>query len=172
MSLVCCIGCGAQFSEFNAPAHRYIRSSSGCWACFRMVTARGASRSLGCPKLHRLTLDAYTVQHPGKATRQNARSIALHLISLYAFFEEAMEVGEVARVIRRAAKQKARFEWLSPPSFKGEMTIADIGRATESQEHTRLVWLWARSAWSAWSEHHPTIRNWLSEMLSGKGGLE
>ena len=74
---------------------------------------------------------------------------------------------EATTIIAQAAKWKERFEWLTPPRSKGKLTVADVHQASDAQEHARLARQWAWSAWSAWSEHHPEIREWLSESWSG-----
>jgi hypothetical protein len=162
MSLISCVGCGGQFPESDGPTHRYMESSPGCWACFGEVLTREYS-DLRYREVHRLTVDAYAIQHPGQPSLQCIRSIALHSISLCAIFEEGVEMGQATKIIQQAAKDKERFVWLTPPASMGALTIADIHPAKDPQEHARLVHQWARSAWSAWSEHHPTFRKWLAE---------
>ena len=162
MSLITCIGCGGQFPETNGPTHRYMESSPGCWACFGEVLAREYS-DLQYQKVHRLTVDTYALQHPGQPSPQSIRSVALHSISLCAIFEGGVEMSQATKIIEQAARQKERFAWLSPPSSMGALSIAEVHRAADAQDHARLVDQWARSAWSAWSEHHAVIRRWLSE---------
>ena len=64
-----CFSCGAQVPDVEGPTHRYMLSSPGCWAVFGEVLAREYSNALYM-KNHRLTVDAYAVQHPGKPSRQ------------------------------------------------------------------------------------------------------
>lgn len=162
MGLTVCIGCGGRFPAVDGPTHRYMESSPGCWACFGEVLAREYS-DLQYQKVHRLTVDAYAVQHPGQPSLQSTRSVALHLISLCAIFEEGVEMRQATEVIQQAAKGKDRFRWLSLPSSRGALTVADVHPAEDAQEHARVVRQWAEAAWLAWSEHRPTIRKWLSE---------
>jgi len=162
MTLTACIGCGGRFPDIEGPTHRYMESTPGCWACFGDVLAREYS-DLAYHRVHRLTVDAYAVQHPGQPSRQSIRSVALHAISLCAIFEKGIEMHDATAVIQHAASQKERFEWLSPPASMGALTIADVHQAADAAEHGRLVRRWAESAWTAWSAHHPTIRKWLSE---------
>ena len=163
MSLIACIGCGGQFPETDGPTHRYIESSSGCWACYGEVLAREYS-DLQYQKVHRLTVDAYAVQHPGRPSPQSIQSVALHLVSLCAIFEGEVQMNEATKIIAQAADRKERFAWLAPPSSRGALTVAEVHRAADAQEHARLIRQWAFSAWSAWSEHHPRIRRWFSEI--------
>lgn len=165
MSLITCIGCGGQFPDVEGPTHRYMESSPGCWACFGEVLAREYS-DLQYREVHRLTVDAYAIQHPGQPSLQCIRSIALHGISLCAIFENGVEMNQATEIIQRATRYKERFVWLTPPSSMGDLTIAEIHPAKDKTEHVRLVWEWGQSAWSAWSDHHPRFREWLQQSLT------
>ena len=166
MSLSPCIGCGGLFPESAGPTHRYLGSSPGCWSCFTGVLARQYS-DRAYYEVHRLTADAYAVQHPGRPSPQTIQSVALHLISLCAIFEQGVELEKATRIIAQAARRKERFTWLTPPSSTGAMTIADVALAEDATDHARRVTRWARSAWSAWSAHHPVVRQWLSTSWAG-----
>ena len=157
-----CVGCGGPFPAADGPTHRYMESSPGCWACFGNVLAREYS-DLQYGAVHRLTVDTYAVQHPGQPSQQTIRSVALHAISLCAIFEEGLELHQATKAIQQAAKNNDRFEWLTPPTSMGSLTVADVHRARNAEEHAQRVRQWAASAWSAWSEHHPTFRKWLSD---------
>lgn len=157
-----CPGCGGMFPEMEGPTHKYMESSPGCWACYGEVLAREYS-DFRYQKVHRLTVDAYAVQHPGQPSPQSIRSVALHLISLTAIFEKNMELQQATKLLQKAAENKEQFIRLTPPASLGELTVADIHAAKDADEHARLVREWAESAWMAWSDHHPTIRKWLAE---------
>lgn len=161
-SLSACPGCGGLFPEIDGPTHRYMEASPGCWACFGAVLAREYS-DLAYHAVHRLTVDAYALQHPGQPAAQTIRSVALHAISLCAIFERSVGLSEATQVIRQAATQKERFEWLQPPASMGALTIADVHRAEDAVEHARLARQWAESVWAAWSVHHARFRQWLSD---------
>ena len=166
MNPIPCIGCGGLFPDTEGPTHRYMESSPGCWACFGEVLAREYS-DLHYYAVHRLTVDAYALQHPGQPSPQSIRSVALHSISLCAIFEKSVELDQASQILGLAAKQKERYEWLSPPASMGAVTVADVHRATDASEHVRLVRQWAEAAWTAWAEHHGVIREWLSESWTG-----
>lgn len=162
MTETTCVGCAGRFAAIDGPTHRYMESTPGCWECFGQVLTREYS-DLQYQRVHRLTVDAYALQHPGRASLQTIRSVALHSISLCAIFEDGIELNKATRVIQQAAKIRDRFEWLVPPASTGSLTIADVHQARDAEEHTQVVRQWAKSVWSAWSDHHPTIRKWLSE---------
>ena len=158
-----CIGCGAEFPETDGPTHRYLESSAGCWACYGEILEREFS-DLDYYAVHRLSVDTYALQHPGQPSPQTIQSAALHAMSLCAIFENGVELSAAGKVLQQGAKHKDRFEWLTPPTSRGTVTVADVHQAQSAVEHADLVHKWAESVWSAWSEHHPTFRTWLAEI--------
>jgi hypothetical protein len=161
MNLVPCIGCGASFPQRDGPTHRYMESSPGCWAAFGEVLAREYSDP-SYSRVHRLTVDAYAVQHPGRPSPQSIQSVALHLISLCLTLEQGIDdMFTATDSIRAAAETKHRFRWLPPPPSLGAITIADVVGSSNGEDHERRVRVWAAAAWTAWSEHHGVIRGWL-----------
>ena len=162
MKMTTCVGCGGSFSDTDGPTHRYMESSPGCWDCFTQVLTREYS-DLRYRNIHRLTVDAYAVQHPGQPSKQTVRSVALHAISLCAVFEDGLQPDKATRLIQQAAKDKDRFVWLTPPACMGNLTVSDVLQASAGREHIETVRQWAESAWNAWSEHHSIIRNWMED---------
>ncbi len=75
---VSCFSCGALAPDIDGPVHRYMDSSPGCWALFGEVLAREYS-DYNYASHHRLTVDAYAVQHPGKPSPPSIGSVAVHL---------------------------------------------------------------------------------------------
>ena len=158
-ALVPCVGCGALFPEQEGPVHRYMESSPGCWAAYGEVLAREYSdREFGTR--HRLTVDAYAAQHPGRPSPQTVQSVAVHLISLGLVLERGFDPRRATAAIKAAASRKGSFRWLQPPASLGEVTVADVFRARDAAEHLAAVEAWAASVWRAWSAHHDTVRGW------------
>jgi Family of unknown function (DUF5946) len=58
--------------------------------------------------------------------------------------------------LQRAARDKGRFPWLTPPESRGSVTVKDVHRADSVEEHWKLARAWADSAWVSWSLHHAT----------------
>ena len=157
-----CPACGAESPDIEGPVHRYMVSSPGCWALYGEVLAR----EYGDPayfQVHRLTVDAYAVQHPGGTDRQSIQSVGLHLVRLCLVFEHDLAAERANQAMLAAGESKHRFTRLEPPESMGEITVADVVRAASVDEHRAAVREWARSAWEAWSEHHPTVRSWLPD---------
>jgi len=154
-----CLGCGAVVPTTDLPGHRYIGASAGCWAVYGTVLAReyGEWRY---PATHRLTVDTYTVQHPGTPSRQSIQSVAGHLIGLFVVLELGWPPAQATQAIRIAAERSERFTWLEPPPTRGDLTIVDVANAATFAEHEQVVQRWARSVWESWQFHHSTIRHW------------
>jgi len=160
MKTIPCVGCGAQFPDVTGPTHRYIESSPGCWAAYGEVLAR----EYGDPafgRVHRLTVDAYAVQHPGQPSPQSIQSVAVHLMSLCLVLEQGRSMEQATEAIGRAVKGKQDFVWLNPPAGRGAVTVNDVLGTTDAEAHVAMVGQWAKSAWEAWSPHHAQIRAWL-----------
>lgn len=159
VTLIPCPGCGGRFRDVDGPVHRYMESSPGCWAAYGQVLAREYSaRSLA--DIHRLSVDAYAAQHPGRPSPQSMKSVGVHLIRLCLNVERGFDVRESNRVMVAASKVKDRFDWLPPPASLGSITVANVAGAESVEEHRRTVRAWAASVWEAWAEHQETIREW------------
>ncbi|GAB4109780.1 MAG: hypothetical protein Kow001_10190 [Acidobacteriota bacterium] len=143
----------------ESPGHPYIGASPGCWGIFLEVVAREYGE-YGYPSFHHLTVDTYAVQHPGTPSKQTARSVALHLISLYYALEKGWDVSGVREVLRQAASRREGFRWLEPPAPPASLTVLDVAGAGSLAEHEAAVRRWARSVWDSWAGHRETIRRW------------
>lgn len=156
-----CPGCGGRYPATDGPVHRYLESSPGCWAVYGEVLAREYQQPAYF-QAHKLTVDAYAVQHPGQPSAQSIQSVAVHLIRLCLLLEHGLDVERANAAMLSAARHKARYHWLTPPDSRGEITAADVHRTASAAEHIARVRAWAASAWTAWSEHHGTVRAWIS----------
>jgi len=160
MDLRKCFSCGGEFPDIDGPVHRYMESSAGCWAVYGEVLAREYSDP-SFFEVHRLTVDAYAVQHPGSKDRQSIQSVGVHLIRLCLFLEQGLSPENANDAMLSAGKNKKYFTYLEPPLNLGAITAKDIANAKSADEHKDIVKKWAESAWDAWSIHHDTIRKWL-----------
>lgn len=162
MVMIECKGCGGLFEDIQGPTHRYMESSPGCWAAYGEVLVREYSDP-AYYGVHRLTVDAYAVQHPGQPSPQSIQSVAVHLISLYLVLERNVDMQRATLAMQTAIKPKGRFVWLTPPPSLGSITVADVHQAKKIEEHLALVRTWVVSAWTAWSPHQATIRRWVPD---------
>lgn len=161
-----CPGCQASVPASDGPTHSYIGASAGCWKLFGELLAREYSDP-EYMKVHRLSVDAYAAQHPGKPGRRSSQSVSVHLLALYLLLEKKTSHEYITRILDKVIKEKKNeFEWLEPPSSLGSMTAADVLPARNAREHAELVQRWAQSVWEAWAPHHEAIRTLAQSYLA------
>lgn len=137
-----------------------MESSPACWAAYGEVLAREYSDPAYF-QVHRLSVDAYAVQHPGKPSPQTIQSVAVHLIRLCLLLERSLPMERANEAMLRASEQEGKFVWLAPPGSLGTVTVADVWKAAALEAHMAAVRRWSESAWEAWATHHATIKSWL-----------
>jgi len=147
-----CPHCGAQA----------VGGEDGCNELFREVVGREFSR----PELfrvHRLTVDAYSLQHPDQYMK-SAKSAVAHLTGM-CWAMEGDHDPSVSVALSRFLDGNPRFPKPEPvpaPGQRGTMTILDIHSAPDSAEHIDRVKGWALQAWESWSDHHEQARRWVA----------
>jgi hypothetical protein len=150
-----CPGCGSRLPAVDGPTHAYMTSSPACWAAFNDVLAREYQDATLMP-VHRLSVDAFAVQHPGDGSRRAIQSVGLHLARLMAQIEGRIAGAGANELMLGFAARKQELPELPPPPSFG-MTVADVVGAPD---HAAAVRQWAQSAWEAWSDQHAFIRRW------------
>jgi hypothetical protein len=158
--VIACPGCGALVPDIQGPTHNYIESAPGCWAAYGEILQREYGE-FEYPPVHRLTVDVYAVQHPGRALRRASQSVALHLVSLCLMIEYGKTPEEAMRGMMGVLAHRPALGWLTPPDTRGEITVLQVRGAADEPEHEQRVRAWARSVWNAWGAHHQTIHEWL-----------
>jgi hypothetical protein len=154
-----CYGCGAQVQKSDGSTHGYIGASPGCWAVFGEVLAK-EYEEFNYPPVHRLTVDAYAAQHPGKPSRQTIQSVAVHLIGLHLMLDLIHDADWATKTISKVVQNSQDFHWLEPPSSLGGMTILDVYGTENLKDHTDHVYNWVHAVWHAWQPHHAQIHAW------------
>lgn len=157
-----CVGCGALVPDTDDVTHTYIGASPGCWSLYGGVLEKEYG-DYRYGRVHRLGVDAYAAQHPGAPERRSIKSVAMHLIALHLELEKRVASDRIMRAMQRAADRSESFVWLDPPASPGEVTVLDVLKAQDPDEHAWIVRHWAESVWEAWTPHHETIRRWASE---------
>ena len=160
-----CPGCGARYAPHATDTtHAYIGASPACWAAFGELLAREfQDRAYG--RVHRHTVDVYTVQHSGDDDRRQRQSVAIHLIGLCHWLEYGLDAnGVIAATQAMLKRERPDWPWLEPPS-EFEMTVRDVLAAESGEEHERLVRRWAETTWEAWGAHHDVVRGWAADAL-------
>ncbi|MFQ3684916.1 DUF5946 family protein [Roseiflexus sp.] len=159
--LIKCPGCGALVKAIHGEPHKYIGASVGCWEIYGEILAKEYGE-YGYPEtVHRLTVDTYAVQHPGKPSRQSIQSVNTHLISLYLVLERGLEGTAATQAMTKVLQYANEFVWLEPPVPNGQMTVLDVVRARDFSEHQELVHTWARDVWMAWSAYHHLMQKYV-----------
>jgi Family of unknown function (DUF5946) len=115
------------------------------------------------PAIHRLSVDAYAVQHPGKPERRAIRSVAVHLMGLCLVLARGWRLERVTPQLGRLL-DRAQPHWLEPPTPNGTLTV-EHPLADSTEHHAARVREWAADVWQAWSPHHPQVNAWLDSYL-------
>ncbi|MEK6276913.1 MAG: DUF5946 family protein [Actinomycetota bacterium] len=159
-----CPGCGLVLPEYVGPTHPYVGSSAACWALYGALLAREYGE-LGYPECHRLTVDAYAVQHPGRRERRSIQSVDTHLCGLYLMLERGIDGPGATALKNRILATGPRFRWLNPPATSEALTVLDVLHRDDNEQHCDVVERWAGSVWDAWELHHETVRDWVETAL-------
>jgi hypothetical protein len=151
-----CEDCGTVVAEGRA----------GCLKLFEEILAREFS-DYRYGRIHRLTVDAYSLQHPDKYMR-SGKSFAAHLTGMYASLEgeDALSLS-TNQVVQKWLSTNPQVEKPARiPGHRGELTITYIYSATDADEHAKRVREWARDVWAAWAEHHDLARRLINQATS------
>lgn len=164
-----CPGCQANLPKINAPTHRYIGASPSCWQIYSAL-------NVGEPPLARdiatsLLVDAYAAQHPGTPNPQAIRSVAVHLLTLYGILVKDVVYQNAIWIRRRALRSQnhakpTHYHWLTPPSFSGTITVADIGQTLTPAARTQKTKQYIDEVLQTWSDTHlSTISDWYERFV-------
>jgi hypothetical protein len=133
---------------------------AGCLRLYEDVLAReyGDQRYF---KVHRLTVDAYCLQHPERYM-VSGKSFVVHLIRMHIALE-ANNDAHLNEVLRKWIDNKVTIEKPATlPSKRGGLTITYIHSASTPEEHSVRVCEWAGDVWNSWKEHHALARQLLA----------
>jgi hypothetical protein len=159
-----CQGCGVVLPEYDGPTHPYIDASAACWALYGELLAREYAE-LGYPECHRLTVDAYAVQHPGRREPRSMKSVGAHLTGLHLVLERGLDGPAATALKNDVLATEPSFPWLNPPGPGSALTIREVLLSQSGIRHCDAVEIWARSVWSAWELHHDAVAGWVEEAL-------
>ena len=145
-----------------------LESEVECKQYFETIIAKEFS-DFRYAKLHRLTVDAYSLQHPDPYML-SAKSFVAHLTGMCCFMEHGGD-----RDLLRTLQQwlGGRREDLEKPELLedlGELTIAHITETTEGAEHERRVGEWATDIWRAYAIYHDLAQDWIKTAKREQGG--
>jgi hypothetical protein len=159
-----CPDCKIALPKNDGGSHAYLGASSSCWALYGELLAREYNDP-AYMTVHRMTVDAYCAQHPGKPERRTIQSINVHLVGLFLTVERDAS-GDFARNVigTLIEKYSDHFRWLDAPLSLGDMNVQDVLAAKDADLHQTLAKQWAESVWQAWSPLHGHIRT-LAELV-------
>lgn len=147
-----CEDCGAIVADGKA----------GCLKLFEEIIAKEFG-DYRFGKIHRLTVDAYSLQHPDEYMR-SGKSFAAHLTGICAALESAENASAVNRAVQKWLGTNPNIDKPAAlPERKGNLTIIFLQNATDADEHARRVREWARAVWSAWAEHQGLAKRLIDE---------
>ena len=159
-----CPGCGGLFPTGDGPRHPYMLGSPGCWARYGVVLAREYADPV-LMAVHRLSVDAYAVQHPGRVDERRAvQSVWLHLGRLSLQLGGRTVPRDTHAAMGKLNAGKATLPPLDPPTAFA-LTAADLPLTGEPAAHIAAVTAWADAAWQAWTPHHDAVRRFVATAL-------
>lgn len=161
-----CFACGGQFETDEGATHAYMLSIPGCWAAYGELLAREYSDPALFAASHRLSVDAYALQHPGDPTQRRAvQSFWLHGASLWL----ALRMGQSHAVATQSLKALAGMDFAVRPTQRPHftMTHADVLAAPVSS-HPGLARYWAEESLTAWKPAHGEFERLAQIALRGK----
>lgn len=152
VSIEDCPSCGA-------PA---VGGLLGCDAKFSDLIGREFS----VPALfraHRLTVDAYCLQHPERYMI-STKSAAAHLAGIC----WSLEIGESLHLpypLKRFVDGPRVFARVPVPAkqHRGAINVTHLMAISDSDEYVAMARQWARSAWLAWPSGWAQARAWVRE---------
>ena len=117
-------------------------------------------------KVHRLTIDAYSLQHPEQYMK-STKSAAAHLTGMCWSMEHGYS-QHLPRTIKKWVDGARTCTRISPPLplSRGEITLNHVIDISDPEQYFTAVTEWARSAWNAWRIHWPQARKWIEEAIS------
>jgi hypothetical protein len=149
-----CYGCGALVDNIEGKPHKYIGADQGCWNLYCEILTKEYCEYSYFETTHRLTVDTYSIQHPGEPNKQSIQSVNLHLIGLYLVLIKKLSGKEVTKKMGEILAKKPILEWLEPPVPNGEKTVIDVLKSKNQEEHKRNVREWAENVWNCWYKKH------------------
>jgi hypothetical protein len=143
-----CSGCG----------RRIEGGTEGCRAAFDALVGRdfGDARFFA---VHRLFVDAYSLQHPDEFCR-SAKSLAAHLAGLCLILEHGASPAIGSASLNRWLDGPAPLAKPPIPADRGAVTLADLEGIEDPGAWGAAVRRWAESTWEAWRELQPAARIW------------
>jgi hypothetical protein len=142
-----------------------VAGLDGCRALFGTLGAREFSNP-DYFRAHRLTVDAYCLQHPDEYMK-SSKSAAAHLAGMCWSLERGRSL-HLPPALKRWVDGPRTYVRVPPPAprRRGGLTVESLVGAVDPDDYERRALEWARSVWQAWSAHWPQARTWVEEALA------
>jgi len=154
---VTCFACTANVPERDGLTHPYMLGSPGCWAAYGEILAR-EYQDPAYFAVHRFTVDAYALQHPGDSADARARqSVSVHLCALWLAFNENWDPARIPKEMHKVVEAEitGTLEFpkfaVPPPS---RVTLESVMSCDTPESHAEAVKHWASTAFAQWSDRH------------------
>ena len=135
-----------------------FKSNQKCKEIFDIIIAREFS-DFRYAKFHRLTVDAYSLQHPDPYML-SAKSFAAHLTGRCCAIEYDND-RNLLRILQQWLNGKKQIEKPKLLDNVGSQTISYVVSAGDGTEHAKLVKEWAENVWDAYALYHNLAREWI-----------
>jgi hypothetical protein len=137
-----------------------IASKQECKDFFETILAKEFS-DYRYGKIHRLTVDAYCLQHPN-VYMISAKSFAAHLVGMCCAMEYEND-SDLLRALQKWLNGKKSLE--KPEMLKqfGNLNISHLAAATNPIEHSKLVREWAEAVWKDYAVYHDLAKDWIEK---------
>jgi hypothetical protein len=145
-----CFACGGSFVAVEGPTHKYMLSSPACWKAYGELLTREYESPVLFGAVHRLTVDAYALQHPGDPPDRSARqSVWVHYAALYFCLHKQEDHLRIPSVMQKLTA--GTHPALPPAPARFDVTLEDV-LAQGERNHVSAVKAWADCALKAWAE--------------------
>lgn len=135
-----------------------FKSNQKCKEIFDIIIAREFS-DFRYAKFHRLTVDAYSLQHPDPYMI-SAKSFAAHLTGMCCAIEYDND-RNLLRILQQWLNGKKQIEKPKLLDNVGSQTISRVVSAGDGTEHAKLIKEWAENVWDAYALYHNLAREWI-----------
>ena len=120
--------------------------------------------------IHQHVVDAFAAQH-ASASDKPIR-LAFALAGLYLHIECHYNGKEIQRAHQAIATINNKRAWPTflLPEHRGNVTMADVLAAKPGADRDRMIDVWCRSVWEAFSVSHATVEQWIAGFELPRGG--
>jgi hypothetical protein len=144
-----------------------LLASPECLGVYAEVTGAVLASPAVLARWHQTTVDAYTAQHAGPATRPLSVWFALN--TLYLVLERGWTGTQGREAHGHLARTLPPGTWtpLPLPGPRGDVDVLDVALAGGGQELAEAIASWGRAVWGAWSHVHDEVRAATDRQLEG-----